>query len=122
MAKQGKQMRVGACECFEHHSVKLVLLANGNTYVVDSNRFIFCCEVLYQFKLLPSSNFYFHFTHIRIMNLRIRQLVSDKVIRKCFGVNFVVQMEARSTSVRGRRAPCFLPTTNSTSVGMLESV
>jgi hypothetical protein len=30
MAQQGKEMRVGACKCFPHHSVKLVLLANGN--------------------------------------------------------------------------------------------
>jgi hypothetical protein len=40
MAQQGKQMRVGACEGFAYHSVKLVLLANGgNRYEVDSNTF-----------------------------------------------------------------------------------
>jgi hypothetical protein len=39
MAQQGKQMRVGACEGFGYHSVKLVLLANGNRYEVDSNTF-----------------------------------------------------------------------------------
>jgi hypothetical protein len=37
MAQQGKQMRVGAREGLAHHSVKLVLLANGNSYGVDSN-------------------------------------------------------------------------------------
>ncbi len=39
MAQQGKQMRVGACEGFAYHSVKLFLLANGNSYEVDSNKF-----------------------------------------------------------------------------------
>jgi hypothetical protein len=39
MAKEGKQMRVGAREGFAYHSVKLVLLANGNRYEVDSNTF-----------------------------------------------------------------------------------
>ncbi len=38
MAQQGKQMRrVGAREGFAYHSVKLVLLANGDKYEVDSN-------------------------------------------------------------------------------------
>jgi hypothetical protein len=36
MAEQGKQMRVGAQEDFAYHSVKLVLLANGNSYEVQS--------------------------------------------------------------------------------------
>ncbi len=36
MAEQGKQMmRVGAREGFAYHSLKLVLLANGNRYEVD---------------------------------------------------------------------------------------
>jgi hypothetical protein len=39
MAQQGKQMRVGVREGFAYHSVKLVLLANGNRYEFDSNRF-----------------------------------------------------------------------------------
>jgi hypothetical protein len=39
IAQQGKQMRVGACEGFAYHSVKLVVLANGNSYEVDSNTF-----------------------------------------------------------------------------------
>jgi hypothetical protein len=39
MAQQGKQMRVGAREGFAYHSVKLVLLANGDRYEVDSNTF-----------------------------------------------------------------------------------
>jgi hypothetical protein len=39
MAEQDKQMTVGARECFAYHSVKLVLLANGNRYDVDSNAF-----------------------------------------------------------------------------------
>jgi hypothetical protein len=36
MAQQGKQMRVGARKGFANHSVKLVLLANGNRFEVDS--------------------------------------------------------------------------------------
>jgi hypothetical protein len=39
MTQQGKQMRIGACEGFAYNSVKLVLLANGNRYDVDSNVF-----------------------------------------------------------------------------------
>jgi hypothetical protein len=39
MAQQGKQMRVGARKGFANHSVKLVLLATGNGYEVDSNTF-----------------------------------------------------------------------------------
>jgi hypothetical protein len=42
MAQHGKQMRVGASEGFPYHSVKLVLLANGNGYEVDSDTFFFC--------------------------------------------------------------------------------
>jgi hypothetical protein len=38
MAQQGnKQMRVVASDGFVYRSVKLVLLANGNKYEVDSN-------------------------------------------------------------------------------------
>ncbi len=40
MAQHGKQMRVGAREGFANHSVKLVLLANGNRYEIDSNMFL----------------------------------------------------------------------------------
>ncbi len=32
-------MSVGACKCFAYHSVKLVLLADGNRYEVGSNTF-----------------------------------------------------------------------------------
>jgi hypothetical protein len=48
MAQQGKQMRVGAREGFAYHSVKVALLiANGNTYEVDSNKtFIFSQTLL----------------------------------------------------------------------------
>jgi hypothetical protein len=46
MAKQSKQMRVGAREGFAYHSVRLVLLANGNRYEVDSNTFYLSGEVL----------------------------------------------------------------------------
>jgi hypothetical protein len=56
MAQQGKQMRVGACEGFAYHSVKLVLLANGNGYEVDSNTFFLSGKALYSFKLLLCPN------------------------------------------------------------------
>jgi hypothetical protein len=39
MVQQGKQITVGAREGFAYRSVKLVLLANGNRYEVDSNTF-----------------------------------------------------------------------------------
>jgi hypothetical protein len=41
MAQQGKQMKVGAREGIAYHSVKLVLVANGNRYEVDSNAVFF---------------------------------------------------------------------------------
>ncbi len=34
-------MRVGARKCSEHHTVKLVLLANNNFYEVNSEAFFF---------------------------------------------------------------------------------
>jgi hypothetical protein len=39
MAQQGKQMRVGARKGFAYYSVKLILLASGEGYEVDSNTF-----------------------------------------------------------------------------------
>jgi hypothetical protein len=56
MAQQGKQVRVGASEGFAYHSVKLVLLANGNRYEVDSNTFISSGKALYPVKILPCPN------------------------------------------------------------------
>jgi hypothetical protein len=47
MAQQGKQMRVGACEGFAYHSVKLVSLANGNRYEVDSNKLFLTGKAIY---------------------------------------------------------------------------
>ncbi len=41
MAQRAKQMRVGSREGLAYHSVKVVLLANGNKYEIDSNMF-FC--------------------------------------------------------------------------------
>jgi hypothetical protein len=40
MAQQGKQMRVGARRDFAYHSDKLVLMANNNTFEVDSSTFL----------------------------------------------------------------------------------
>jgi hypothetical protein len=56
MAQQGKQMRVGARECFAYQLVKLVLLANGNRYEVDSNKLFSRGKVLYPAKVLPCLN------------------------------------------------------------------
>jgi hypothetical protein len=55
MAQQGKQMRVGAREGFAYHSVKLVLLANGNRYEFDSNKLFLSGKAIYPFKILPCS-------------------------------------------------------------------
>jgi hypothetical protein len=55
IAHRGKQMRVGAREGFAYHPVKLVLLANGNRYEVDSHAF-FLCEALSPFEVLPCPN------------------------------------------------------------------
>jgi hypothetical protein len=52
MAQQGKQMRVGAREGFACNSVKLVSLANGNRYEVDSNTFFLSGKALCPFKTL----------------------------------------------------------------------
>ncbi len=40
MAQQGKQMRFGGREGFAYHSIKLVLLANGNhrLYICDDEK------------------------------------------------------------------------------------
>jgi hypothetical protein len=41
MAHQDKQVGVGARKGFPYHSVKLILMANGKMYQVDSNFFFF---------------------------------------------------------------------------------
>ncbi len=45
--------RVGVGKGFPCKSVKLVLLANGNTWEVDSNTFFLSVKALYPYKLLP---------------------------------------------------------------------
>jgi hypothetical protein len=57
MAQQGKQMRVGAREGFVYNSVKLVLLANGNRYEVESNTVFPSGKALYPFELMHFPNF-----------------------------------------------------------------
>jgi hypothetical protein len=49
MAQQGKQTRVGAREGFAYYSLKLVLLATGNRYEVDSKTFFLSGKALYPF-------------------------------------------------------------------------
>jgi hypothetical protein len=56
MAQQGKQMRVGAREGFAYDSVKLVLLANGNRYEVDSDKLFHSGKALYPFRILHCPN------------------------------------------------------------------
>jgi hypothetical protein len=68
MAQQGKQMRVGACEGFAYHSLKVVLLANGNRYMRLIPILFFSGKALYPFEVLPYTNselafFFFFYTH-----------------------------------------------------------
>ncbi len=64
MTKQGKQMRVGARKGFVYQSVKLVLLANGDRYEVDSNTlFLSAGEALHPYKALPRPNCHRFNTH-----------------------------------------------------------
>jgi hypothetical protein len=53
MAQQGKQLRVVAREDFAYHSVKLILLANGNRYEVDSYAILLSGKASHPFKILP---------------------------------------------------------------------
>jgi hypothetical protein len=53
MTQQGKQVRVGACEGFAYHSVRLVLLDNRDGYQVDSNTFFLSGSALDSFEVLP---------------------------------------------------------------------
>ncbi len=54
MARQGKQMRVGAREGLAYHSVKL---ANGNRYEVDFTTIFRSGKALYPFNALPCLNY-----------------------------------------------------------------
>jgi hypothetical protein len=56
MAQQGKQMRVGARKGFAYDSVKLVLLAKGNQYEVESNTLFISGKALSSFEVLPFPN------------------------------------------------------------------
>jgi hypothetical protein len=49
-------MGVGAREGFAYHSVKLVLLANGNRCEVDSTTFLSSGKALYPLKISPCPN------------------------------------------------------------------
>ncbi len=53
MAQRGKQRRVGVPKGFPCNSVKLVLLANGNRYEVDSNMFFLSGKAHCPNKILP---------------------------------------------------------------------
>jgi hypothetical protein len=63
MAQQGKQMRVGACEGFAYHSVKLVLLANSNRCEVDSNTVLKVAKPAINLKFCPVTILTFLGTH-----------------------------------------------------------
>jgi hypothetical protein len=56
MALHGDQVRVGVLKGFAYHSVKLVLLANGNRYEFDSNTIFLSDQALYPLKILPCPN------------------------------------------------------------------
>jgi hypothetical protein len=53
LAQQGKQMRLGARKGFAYLSVKLVLLANNNSYEIDSNTFYPSGKAICPFEVLP---------------------------------------------------------------------
>jgi hypothetical protein len=50
MAQQGKKMRVGAREGLAYNEYKMVLLANGDRYEVDSSTFSLSGKALYPFE------------------------------------------------------------------------
>ncbi len=75
-------MRVGAREGFAHHSVKLVLLANGDRYEDDSNTFYQSGKALHLFEILPCPNSDFFSTHIRICSL-CAQRTARSILRRC---------------------------------------
>ncbi len=52
-AQQGKQRSVGAREGFPYDLVKLLVLANGNRYEVDSNTYFRSGKALHSLKALP---------------------------------------------------------------------
>jgi hypothetical protein len=58
MVQQCKQMRVGACEVFAYHSGKVVLLANGKRFGVDSNSLLSGKAVYMIFKYCPVPTLY----------------------------------------------------------------
>ncbi len=70
-AQQGKQMRVGARKGFAYHSVKLVLLANGNRYVFDYNTFFLVVKPSIRLKYCPvlTPTFFWH-TSVSVVGLK----------------------------------------------------
>jgi hypothetical protein len=95
----GKQMRVGAREGFAYHSVKLVLLANGNRCEVDSNMFFLSGKALYPFKVLPCPN----------SDLSLHTVVSIVCGWKWWqktAVAGVIERTTSQASKTGQRAPC----------------
>jgi hypothetical protein len=64
MAQQGKQMIVCARKGFAYHSVKLVLLANGNRYELDSNTFLSSDKAHYPLTSNALSSLTFFDTHL----------------------------------------------------------
>ncbi len=69
MAQQGKQMRVGARKGLAYHSVKLVLLANGNRCDVDYNTLFLKWQSLLFIWSIALSQLRPFLTHIRICSL-----------------------------------------------------
>ncbi len=70
MAQQGKQMMVGARVGFAYNSGKLVLLANGKRYEVDSSTFFLSGKALSQVRSRqkPRDKFIVHLkTHDKLI-------------------------------------------------------
>lgn len=59
-------MIVGAGKSFVHHSVDLVLLANGDRYEIDSRIFMLSGKAFFPFEILHCSNFDLFLIYIRI--------------------------------------------------------
>ncbi len=76
MAQQIKQMRVGACDGFAYHSIKLVLLANGNRCEVDHNTLVQVVKSCIYLKYCPVPTLTF-LTQIRISGSQMSTIVKQ---------------------------------------------
>jgi hypothetical protein len=64
-----KVMKDDAREGFSYHSAKLVLLANGNRYAVDSNTFlqVMKASIHLEYSPVPTLSFFFRHTFVSVV-------------------------------------------------------